>query len=575
MEKIATINYLKYEISDTGSGKEAYVISYDHRKKFGKVHIPKSIVVDGEVIHVAGLHFNCFDYLRGNRVEVPNTLKINGVDLTELAGYTEEQNGVTFYIYEARESQQLSIATMMTNLIKTIMCFFSKFHKKTHILHYATADCKQISIKPDTFDAPIASHTFKRGVGKIVFDQPLTKIADNAFYKVDNLSNIAFPEGLVEIGEKAFYDCKNLLSITIPTSLTKIGNSAFGGWDTNLRAIHISDLKAWCKIKFKGLDSLYKSYTELYLNGKLITDLVIPEGIESLSHCLFYGYKKLTSVTLPNSFKAFPNNFFLFNSLPFERCSALKAYYGKYSSPDNRCVVMEGSLRCVASAGLTEYKIPNGVTKIAAKAFAWASSLERVTIPESITNINNDAFIFCDRLKHFDGKFASDDNRSLVIDGELICVALAGLKEYKIPEGVKSIRDANINTSDILEKVMIPNTVTIIGEYAFNRCKKLKSISMPDSITAISWRAFHECCELEEIIIPHSVNSLGDEAFYECKKLKNVYLKPLTPPKCGKDVFRYNASGRKIYVPKESVDLYKSEENLSQYAQYIEPYDFE
>jgi hypothetical protein len=40
-------------------------------------------------------------------------------------------------------------------------------------------------------------------------------------------------------------------------------------------------------------------------------------------------------------------------------------------------------------------------------------------------------------------------------------------------------------------------------------------------------------------------------------------------------MFYNNASGRKIYVPRASVDAYKAASNWSIYDSYIEPYDFE
>jgi hypothetical protein len=56
--------------------------------------------------------------------------------------------------------------------------------------------------------------------------------------------------------------------------------------------------------------------------------------------------------------------------------------------------------------------------------------------------------------------------------------------------------------------------------------------------------------------------------------LTSVYCKPTTPPTAGNDIFYINASGRKIYVPTESVEAYKSAEYWSDYANYIVGYDF-
>jgi len=43
------------------------------------------------------------------------------------------------------------------------------------------------------------------------------------------------------------------------------------------------------------------SSIKLYLNNKLITDLVIPDGVTSIGQSAFYNCSGLTSVTIPNS----------------------------------------------------------------------------------------------------------------------------------------------------------------------------------------------------------------------------------------------------------------------------------
>jgi hypothetical protein len=53
-----------------------------------------------------------------------------------------------------------------------------------------------------------------------------------------------------------------------------------------------------------------------------------------------------------------------------------------------------------------------------------------------------------------------------------------------------------------------------------------------------------------------------------------VYCKPTTPPSGDEYMFNDNASGRKIYVPRGSVNAYKNAEYWSDYADDIVGYDF-
>ena len=126
-----------------------------------------------------------------------------------------------------------------------------------------------------------------------------------------------------------------------------------------------------------------------------------------------------------------------------------------------------------------------------------------------------------------------------------------------------------------LNEVSIPNTVVNIADNAFYDCSNLTSVTIPESVTSIGQEAFRGCSGLTSVTIPESVTTIGSWAFDGCTNLTSVYCKATTPPSLGSYVFRNNGSGRKIYVPTESVEAYKSATNWSEYADAIVGYDFE
>ena len=121
--------------------------------------------------------------------------------------------------------------------------------------------------------------------------------------------------------------------------------------------------------------------------------------------------------------------------------------------------------------------------------------------------------------------------------------------------------------------IVFDDNITTIGNYAFSGCSSLTSVTIP-SVTTIGNYAFYGCSSLTSVTIPDSVTTIGYYAFRDCSSLTSVYCKATTPPAGGYDMFAYNASGRKIYVPMESVEAYKSASYWSEYADAIVGYDF-
>ena len=114
-------------------------------------------------------------------------------------------------------------------------------------------------------------------------------IPSHVLYKTVNYT-------VTSIGPDAFGNyCLEMTSITIPPTVTSIEEDAF---DTcmSLTSVYITDLEAWCKIKF--ISSPFDNAQHFFLNGKEIVDLVIPDKITSIGHGAFCG-TSISHVSLP------------------------------------------------------------------------------------------------------------------------------------------------------------------------------------------------------------------------------------------------------------------------------------
>ena len=130
---------------------------------------------------------------------------------------------------------------------------------------------------------------------------PVTTIGDAAFYNCSALAKINIPDSVKTIGSEAFYKCKALTSVTIPDSVTRIGIYAFYNC-TGLTSVYISDIDKWCNVVFADSNSNPLYYAgNLYVNKKLVKNLILPDSVTNISNSAFSGCSSLTSVTIPDS----------------------------------------------------------------------------------------------------------------------------------------------------------------------------------------------------------------------------------------------------------------------------------
>ena len=243
------------------------------------------------------------------------------------------------------------------------------------------------------------------------------------------------------------------------------------------------------------------------------------------------------TITFPDCLEGLISNYFV----------NIKTFKGKLASADGRCLIKNGELIAFAPEGLTEYTIPNGVTKIGDAAFFFCENLTSLTVPYSVTKIDSSAFYRCDNLKTFKGKLASADGRCLIKNGELIAFAPGGPTEYTIPYGVTTIGEGAFNRCSNLRSITIPNSVTTIEEGAFFYCG-LTSITIPSSVTKIGPCAFECCDNLTSINIPNGVREIKCSTFASCTNLRSVTISN-SVTRIGTGAFAYCTNLTNVNIP--------------------------
>lgn len=192
--------------------------------------------------------------------------------------------------------------------------------------------------------------------------------------------------------------------------------------------------------------------------------------------------------------------------------------------------------------GLSSMIIPNSVSTIHNHVFAYCNNLTEVYIPESVESIGEGNFLFC-----------------LNLESATVCSKETGFGTF-----YNCINLANVELSDNVEK---------ISGSTFYGCKSLETIELGDSITLIHYGAFWECEKLKSITIPQNVKYLGNLLLGGCLSLESVVSlidKPVEVRYDGDNPFGEINAEPVLYVPYGTKELYQIHEQWRGFKEIIE-----
>lgn len=279
------------------------------------------------------------------------------------------------------------------------------------------------------------------GLTSISFPASLKVIGDGAFQNCDGLTSLSFPEGMTQIGDGAFQRCGRLETLFFPSTMKSIDwgvfceshENEYGGGECtcdSIRRIEIKGIATWFNSnRFTERNHhVAAPYADLYVNGDLLTDIVLPDTMARIRPALFYGCKKLHSVV-------FPNNLKVIDDCAFENCT-----------------------------GIENLELPQGLDSIKSSAFSRCKGVKYVNLPQELKYIGMMAFGSCTELI------------SVSFPNKLENIAYGAFESCKslqsvvLPEGLKSIESCAFQNCISLTSVKLPSTLRFIGDCAFNQC---------------------------------------------------------------------------------------------------------
>lgn len=179
---------------------------------------------------------------------------------------------------------------------------------------------------------------------------------------------------------------------------------------------------------------------------------------------------------------------------------------------------------------LTEVVLPEGIEKIAARAFCGCDSIRHIKIPSSVEIMSGDCFAGCNIESY---EVAEDNPYFTAVDGVIFTKDLTTLvafpsayphNNYIVPEKTRRIGNGAFLYSKI-EHILLPDTITSIEREAFCQ-SSIRNIDIPDSVGTIGESAFAYCDNLTSIRFPNGLHTLSDNIIVFCNKLKVLEIPP-------------------------------------------------
>lgn len=409
----------------------------------------------------------------------------------------------------------------------------------------------------------------------VVIAETFKEFGFGTFINCENLEEINFPARLERIGGFSFCNCFSLRIVKIPANVSIIEGAAFGGCK-NLEEFEIEVSNP----NFSVIDGVLfnKDQTKLiaFPCGFKSKHYSVPEGVKIIGDGSFLG-SHIESISFPLSLKIIEGWAFRFSEnlksieipdsvteigkLAFEFCTGLE----NVKLPNRLTVLKQQTFS--GTKNLKEIDIPGSVKEIESASLGWSNSLEtihlhdgleilndltqckslkNVLIPKTVKEIASGIF----RESHYINEIKLDKENPYFCTFEgslynkektqLIAVPNNQRKSFKIPDGVRIIKDFVFNGFEKLEQIEFPSSIEVIEHRVFEGCVSLKEISFPKSLISIDFRAFDGCENLESIKIYAQKPPVITNPSADCWKF-----------------FGY-AINVKLFVPEESLYEYKN-----------------
>ncbi len=269
-------------------------------------------------------------------------------------------------------------------------------------------------------------------------------ILPNAFDGCSSLVSLIIPQNINESDGITFKNCSSLTDVKFENNITKLPDYMFDG---------CTKLTTWT------IPATVKEIGQGVFNGcTALTDVVFTGRETQISDRMFYGCTALTTITIPATIKTIGKY----------------AFYG---------------------SGLTSITLPEGVKLIDEGAFANCTSLESISIPDSIEHV------VCpnDSSYYFNGAFYGCSKLKYTTDYHGLCYLGNADNPYLVLVTIDPKGLARKTTDSRTYSLTVDNKTKVIASYAIYKTSKVYSIYIPASVQFIGQEGISGCTGLQSV----------------------------------------------------------------------------
>ena len=333
------------------------------------------------------------------------------------------------------------------------------------------------------------------------------------------VKRIDLPGGLTSVGKNTFSNFTKVKSVVVPDSVTYMGYNAFGQC-THLETIHLP-------ASLRTLDGC------MFFADDALKSIAIPAATDSIGFAVTHGCFALTSITVAEGNTRYDSR---------DNCNAIIETETNKLIAGCKTTVIPASVEHIdwlafSTSSIAEVNLPEGLKTIGQYALEYCDNLKQIAIPASVTYIHPEAF----------------NGNSLTS----ISVAEGNLR-YESPNNCNAIIEKATNTLVIgCQNSVVPEGIVALGDCAFEGEDGLKSITLPSTLTNIGWGTFYGCKYLDKLtclaVTPPAI--VADDSV--------MSLNPYPYPS-----FYQVPNGIPVYVPAESIELYRADKGWKRFTNF-------